>query len=103
MTALAWHTLGGDQLAAGDDWMYVIAHDGGQAVLTRYLLDAADHADVARQAALNAIQLGGAYGAVPEALPPVLDRLKQAAQQYESGIDIAGHRAWWHGYVPEGS
>ena len=31
MTALAWHTLGGDQLAAGDDWMYVIAHDDGQA------------------------------------------------------------------------
>lgn len=104
MTALTWYDMGGGVLEAqGDSWTYLIAADSRQVVLTRFDSEVAGTRSIVRQAALNAIGAGGAYEAVPEAVPAVTARLRQLAQQYEAGIDIDAYPAWRHGYVPEGS
>jgi len=100
MTTLNWmDDPGGWSVAHGTDWTYLIAVDDRNVVLTRW-----EHDDVvvsaARQAALYAIQLGGAYDAVPSAAEGVTGHLKQAAQAYESGLDVPGHPAWRHGHQP---
>jgi hypothetical protein len=103
MTALEWvcGPGGSSELAAGDDWTYLIAHDDRAMVLTRWegYADMSD-ADVARQAALFAIRIGGAFDAVPEAGAALAAHMRDTAQQYESGIDVTGQPAWWHGYSP---
>lgn len=101
MAKLSWieQAPGGWFLADGTDLTYLITADSRNVVLTRFDRDATPLA-AARQAARNAIQLGGAYDAVPEAAAGVITHLKQAAQAYESGIDVTGQPGWWHGYVP---
>jgi len=107
MTALQWDQLRdrGPEIASGDSWTYLVAADDRNVVLTRYVTEyhgpgrhgrEADAADVARQAALYAIQIGGAYEAVPEAAAGVTWHLKHAAQAYESGGDVTGQPAWRH-------
>lgn len=109
MTRLDWKSVPGGELAEGTDWVYLIAKDERIVVLTRWEPRRDDHhelswppsdAEVARQAALHAIQLGGAYGSFPDAATAVSSHLKQAAQAYESGLDVTGYPAWRHGYEP---
>lgn len=105
MTTLEWNRLPGStsELAAGDDWTYLITQDDRAVVLTRWETGPNPAAyEVARQAALYAIRIGGAFGLSPEADAAVIAHLRSAAQQYESGIDVDGQPAWRHGYrVPE--
>jgi hypothetical protein len=96
---LNWIQVPGGQLASGDSWTYLAARDDRTAVLTRWD-SGLTRADVARQAALHAVQIGGAYDAVPEAAAAVLAHLRDAAQAFESGLDVTGQTAWHHGYVP---
>lgn len=92
---LSWNEISAGILEAhGDDWTYVITQDDRQIVLTRW--DAGILINAAAQAALNAISIGGAYKEVPEAARGVITHMKQAAQQYESGLDVTGYPAWWH-------
>jgi hypothetical protein len=102
MTALEWvrGPGGSSELAAGDDWTYLITHDDRGMVLTRWegYADISD-ADVARQAALYAIRIDGALEVVPEAAIALAAHMRSAAQQYESGLDVTGQPAWWHGYA----
>lgn len=95
---LEWNTLpGGGEMACGTDWTYLVARDDNTVVLTRWDTgpDPAAH-EVASQAALYAIQLGGAYGEFPGVVGVTVVHLKRAAQEYESGRDVTGQRAWWH-------
>jgi hypothetical protein len=87
MTALEWVPLpdGTGELAYGRDWTYLVTRDNRTAVLTRWDPQAGDWA-VARQAALNAIMIGGAYDVVPAAAG-----LRNAAQAYEAGTGIDSH------------
>jgi hypothetical protein len=98
---LEWIRLPGDrgQLASGDSWTYLAARDDRTAVLTRWG-SGLTRADVARQAALYAVQIGGAYDVVPEAVAAVLAHLRDAAQAFESRLDVTGQPAWHHGYIP---
>jgi phosphatidylserine decarboxylase len=89
----------GSLLARGADCVYLITGNERIVVLTRWR-GGDGPVSVARQAALNAIQIGGAWDAVPEAVAGVIGHLKQAAQQYESGLDVTGQPAWWHGHNP---
>jgi hypothetical protein len=78
---------------AGED--YLIVWDAHMAVLTRWRRSSGKVA-AARQAALNAIQLGGAYDIVPDVTEGVIARLKRAAQEYEAGLDVSAYPAWRH-------
>lgn len=100
MTALHWTEIGRDILEAhGTDWTYLVIRDDRTVVLTRFEA-VPDFIEVARQAALHAIQIRGAYEVVPETAVSVAARLKQDAQQYESGLDLSWP-AWQHGRQPE--
>jgi hypothetical protein len=99
---------GGALVAHGEAWTYLIAHNDRNAVLTRYGTSYSgpgragreqDAARVAREAALYAIQLGGAWDTVPEAVAGVVVHLQESAQAYESGLDVTGQPAWWHGHA----
>jgi hypothetical protein len=103
---LEWNQMpdGTGELASGDDWVYLIAADDRAMVLTRWEVAPAglSRSGVARQAALFAIRIGGAFDAVPEAGAALAAHMRDTAQQYESGIDVTGQPAWWHGYqLPE--
>jgi hypothetical protein len=97
MTALEWVPLpdGTGELADGRDWTYLVTRDDRTAVLTRWDRQAGDWA-VARQAALNAIMIGGAYDVVPAAAEAVSAHLRNAAQAYEAGTGTGSHPAWRH-------
>jgi hypothetical protein len=99
MTGLNWRQIPGGEQAHGTDWTYLITHDDWIAVLTRFQ-QGPDYWEIARQAALNAIQLGGGYRAVPEVAADVVTHLKQTAQLYEAGTGITGYPAWWPAAVP---
>jgi hypothetical protein len=95
---LKWNKLpGGSEMAIGADWTYLIARDDNTVVLTRWDTgpNPAAH-EVASQAALYAIQLGGPYSAAPVTADIAAGHLMRAAQEYESGLDVTGQRAWWH-------
>ena len=103
MTALEWNQLPGDpgELACGDSWTYLITRDDRAVVLTRWETGPNPAAyEVACQAAMYAIRFSGAYGVVPEAGDVTVAHLRKLAQQYESGLDVAGEPAWRHGYSP---
>lgn len=93
---------GGWYLARGSVEDYLIAQDDRGIVLARYASEAAGPVIAARQAALTAIRLDGAYDAVPETARAIIGYLQQAAQAYESGTSsgrftfsgIAAHPAW---------
>jgi hypothetical protein len=107
MTVLQWTPLasGDGELASGETWTYLITRDSYQVVFTRYGTHysgpgrhgrEADAVLVARQAAANAISLGGAYDVAPEAAVRVIAHLKQCIQGYENGEDIPAYPAWRH-------
>ena len=100
MTGLQWTPLdGGSELSSGQDWVYLITRDAGRLVLTRWEPEPNQLGwEVARQAALHAIQLGGAWDVVPETTVAIIAHMKDMAQQYESGLDVIGQPAWAHGY-----
>jgi hypothetical protein len=101
---LEWIKLpDGGELAAGQDWTYLITLDGKgtMAALTRWETGpGAMHIDIARQAALHAIRYGGVFTAGAEATETTLAHLRRSAQEYESGLDVIGQPAWWHGHAP---
>jgi hypothetical protein len=103
---LNWDRLpDGTELACGTGWTYLIARDDRTVTLTRWETASSGLAAgsiaypgmaVARQAALYAIQLGGAYGAFSGTADAIAGHLREAAQEYESGRDVTGQPAWRH-------
>lgn len=101
--ALAWSPLpdvSGQLMAAGAYWTYLIIDDGENVILTRWHARPGPSSyEIAGQAAANAITMPGAYGLFPEVAASVVRRLREAAEKYEAGQGLRGHRAWC--YDPE--
>jgi hypothetical protein len=98
MPELSWERLpNGALLASGDDWAYLIAQNAHRVTLTRWVPRTGETgSEVAAQAALYAIHIGGAYGTVPEAADVTVLHLKRIAQVFESGGGAAGQPSWQH-------
>jgi hypothetical protein len=92
MTALLWSQVPGStgELADGENWTYLVAHDSRTVVLTRWHDSSGDYV-AARDAALYAIKLGGVY---PETIAGIIAHLHDMAQEYEDGKDLALYPAW---------
>jgi hypothetical protein len=102
---LQWHESAPGTLEArgGNDQVYLIAWDDRSILLTRYRTEyhgpgragrERDALSVARQAAVNAISLDGAYDVAPDARDKVIGHMKQRAGEYEAGGSISDHPAW---------
>jgi hypothetical protein len=95
---LKWYKLpGGAEMACGDGWTYLITRNDSFVVLTRWDTgpNPAAH-EIASQAALYAIRLGGPYGESPDTAEVTAVHLMRVAQAYESGLDVTAERAWRH-------